>query len=275
MRGWEEGETSVEAGTAAWYWGAPLPGGELNATAFVDPGSGVDHELLLRQSKLLGPRLRDARRCSEVRVCDATPFVDASPVTSSYVKVGDAALAIDPLSSQGVQTAIGTALHAAAVLNTMMDRPGDTDLAIDFYRTRIRAAADFHAAAAADVYRRQVAAGGGDFWRARAPAPEPRASRGPLSPGARVALHPRLRFAPVPVASEAHIARQDGALLAGKAYAFIGKGVPVAAVLREIDGPAPAMEIVRRWSRSMPQAQALQVLQWAWSEGLVGPPDGG
>jgi hypothetical protein len=46
----------------------------------------------------------------------------------------------------------------------------------------------------------------------------------------------------------------------GKAYAFVGKGVAVAAVFREIDSPMPAMEVVRRWSRNMPPAQALQVL---------------
>lgn len=267
----EAGDTLVEGGREAWYWGAPLPGGEFNATVFVDPGPAADYEALIRQSRLLGPRLRDARRASEVRICDATPFADRSPITSAAIKVGDAALFLDPISSQGVQTAIGTALHAAVALNTLMDRPEDAELAIDFYRARVRASADFHAAAAAEFYRRQASSEGGDFWRRRAPEAAPEATRGPLAPASHVALSPHVQFAPVAVAGESHVARRDGVKMHEKAYAFVGEGIAVAPLLRELDGPASAFDVVRRWSRTLPAAAALEVLRWAWSEGLIGP----
>lgn len=269
--GCDEGDTLVEGGREAWYWGAPLPDGEFNATVFVDPGGAADYELLIRQSRLLGPRLRAARRASEVHVCDATPFAEQAPITSASIKVGDAALSLDPLSSQGVQTAIGTALHAAVVLNTMIDRPEDTELAIDFYRSRVRDSADFHAAAAADFYQRQAAFDGGDFWRKRAPTLEPKAIRGLLAPESRIALSSHVQLAPVAVADATYVARQDGVKAHGKAYAFVGKGIAIAPLLREIDGPMSAFDVVRRWSRRLPAAQALQVLRWAWSEELICP----
>lgn len=262
-------ETWVEAGPSAWYWGSPIPGGEFNATVFVDPKPSADYEALVRQSKLLGPRLRDARRSSEIRTCDATAFADQSPVTSTFIKVGDAALSLDPLSSQGIETAIGTALHAAVVLNTMIDRPEDTDMAIEFYRNRIHHSGDFHAAAAADFYRRQAAIHEGDFWSRRAAVASPRPVREGLAPRSSVVLAPHLQFAPVAIADETHITRHAGVKLSGKGYAFVGNGLPVAPLLRAIDGPMLAMEVVRRWSRSVPPQQALTVLQWAFSEGLV------
>jgi 2-polyprenyl-6-methoxyphenol hydroxylase-like FAD-dependent oxidoreductase len=78
-------ETWVEAGPSAWYWGSPIPGGDFNATVFVDPRPAADYEALVRQSKLLGPRLRDARRSSEIRTCDATASADLSPATSTFI----------------------------------------------------------------------------------------------------------------------------------------------------------------------------------------------
>jgi 2-polyprenyl-6-methoxyphenol hydroxylase-like FAD-dependent oxidoreductase len=267
----DEGDTLVEAGRGAWYWGAPLPGGEFNATVFVDPGPAADYEGLIRQSRLLAPRLQGARRASEVKICDASPFVDPSPVTSASIKVGDAALSLDPLSSQGVQTAIGTALHAAVVLNTLMDRPDDAELAMEFYRARLAASADFHAAAAADFYRRQASFDEGDFWRRRAPEEAPTATPGPPAPGSRVGLAPELQFVPVAVAEASHVGRRDGVVLGARAYAFLGEGIAVAPLLRALDGPTSAFDVVRRWSRAMPAEQALQVLQWAWSEGLIEP----
>lgn len=274
-RDWGEGETLVESGESSWVWAAPLPGGEYNAIVFVDPGPTADYERLVRSSRLVGPRLRGASRSGDIRICDASPFVDRSPITSSSLKVGDAAIAIDPLSSQGVQTAIGTALHAAVVLNTIMDRPADADLALEFYRSRVLGSADFHAAAAADFYRRQAEGGASDFWRKRMPREPPKPPPTELSPTARVTLARGLRFAPVAVADEAYVTRRDGVRRAEKSYAFVGDGYPIAAMLRQIEGPTPALEVVRRWSRAMPPGQALKVLQWAWGEGLIGLPEGG
>jgi len=286
-RGCEVGGTWVEAGPAAWYWGSPIPGGDFNATVFVDPRPAADYEALVARSRLLRPLLRDARRSSEIRTCDATAFADLSPVTATSIKVGDAALSLDPLSSQGVETAIGTALHAAIVLNTMIDRPQDTELAVEFYRSRLQRSADFHMGAAAGFYRQQAAIAAGTeavdaddaddaqgdatgaFWRRRAAAAPPRLAPAEVSPASSVALAPHLQFGPVAIASEAHVARHDGVKLSGQGYAFVGEGLPIAPLLRAIEGPTLAMEVVRRWSQSVPTRQALAVLRWAVAEGLV------
>ena len=168
--GADNGDTFAEAASSQWYWGAQLPDGYFNATVFVDKENARKGTLpsnLIGQSSLLAPRLAKAD-CGELCICDATSFVDEMPVTCCSIKAGDAALTIDPLSSQGVQTALGTAIHAAVVLNTVLDRPGQADLAMDFYSRRILESATFHARATGELYRKQNEFAPHSFWNERA-----------------------------------------------------------------------------------------------------------
>lgn len=269
----EEGDTLVEAGRAAWYWGAPLPGGEFAAAVFVDPGRGSNYFELLHRSGLLAPRLRAATPCSPVRICDATAFEDLAPVTNTFIKVGDAALSLDPLSSQGVQTAIGTAMHAAVVLNTLIEKPEDTSLAMEFFRSRLDETARFHSAAASDFYSQHFAAKGGDYWKKRALFPRrsigaerPTAASAPNS---LVHLSSDIVFTSVAIVDGVHVSRQPGVKLRSRVFAFALDGIAVAPLLKDIDRPVPAMEVIRRWSRSIPVAKAIQLFDWAIKTGLV------
>jgi flavin-dependent dehydrogenase len=136
-------ETRIEAGRRQWYWGAPLPDGSFNATVFVDPGHCRTHGrrlenvyfTLLDESRLL-------RSCLHVpiirqpKACDATCYAAEDVVGEDWIRVGEASFSIDPLSSQGVQEALVTALQGSAVVHTMLARSGDADAAIQFYRQR-------------------------------------------------------------------------------------------------------------------------------------------
>ena len=123
-------ETRVEAGESEWFWGAPLPQGQFNATVFIDSASfalGVAaagslddfYSGLIGRSHLIADCLKGTRT-TQVQVCDATCSYVETPCIGNSIKVGEAAFSIDPLSSQGVQTAIGSALHAAAVIHTIL-----------------------------------------------------------------------------------------------------------------------------------------------------------
>jgi flavin-dependent dehydrogenase len=266
-----EGDTLVEAGASHWYWGAPLPGGLFNATVFVEPScTRLDSYLaLIRQSKLMAKRIGHGR-CGNIRACAATPFLDECPVSDRFIKVGEAAISIDALSSQGVQTAIGTALHAAVVINTMIDRPGDTPLAIDFYRQRLSDSSKFHARSARMLYREQLAVTETDFWRKRAGEeidhrPE---EKKPLMPDDRIQLSDRVLFVPVPVVNDRYVVQADGVKWSGKTSVYIG-GASVSGLLGEINKSMRAQELLKRWRRVIPDGAALKVIQWAWSEGLI------
>src|SRR6185436_9229149 len=87
---------------------------------------------------------------------------------ASHIKVGEAALCIDPLSSQGVQRAMVSALQAAAVVNTALRSPGHAQLACRFYRDRLHEFAQSDLDASAAYYNQQAQICPTDFWLQRA-----------------------------------------------------------------------------------------------------------
>ena len=118
---------------------------------------------------------------------------------------------------------------------------------------------------------RQAAFDAGGFWQRRAPAATPSIPLHPPAPATRLTLAPDLQFTTVPVAGASHVTRHDGVKLRDKVYAFIGEGVPVAPLLQAIDGPTSAFAVVQRWSQTLPATHALELLRWAWAEGLLCP----
>jgi len=56
-----------------------------------------------------------------------------APILDARVAVGDAALAHDPISGQGIRFALGSALAAAATVRTWLESPAERQYASDFY----------------------------------------------------------------------------------------------------------------------------------------------
>ena len=271
----EGGETLVEAGSSQWYWGAPLPEGTFNATVFVDTENAKKEQYLdlIHRSRLLSPRLREGA-CGEVCACDATSFLDEKIVTPDSIKVGDAALTIDPLSSQGVQTAIGTAIHGAIVINTILDRPGETEMAMDFYCRRVADSAQFHAHTVAQQYWEQWTISHCSFWRKRATldaARERRTSTRLTTLDQPVCVSRRATFTPVAIATEKYVVESDGVVLDGEVFCRLGEH-SISALLSQISDTMPAREVLQNWSQQIPAGTALRFLEFAWERGLLEGP---
>src|SRR5206468_8030294 len=111
---------------------------------------------------------RDARLVSPVLAADATPYLDEESVTPLSIKVGEAALALDPLSSSGVQKAIQSALAGAVVVNTLLRKPALREAAFRFYRESLGQASERHRRWAAEHYGTVAARNAASFWRDRA-----------------------------------------------------------------------------------------------------------
>ncbi|MDX1982979.1 MAG: NAD(P)/FAD-dependent oxidoreductase [Bryobacteraceae bacterium] len=161
--------TLVEAGTEEWFWGAPLPDGTFNATVFVDNADvrPVEQVYLdrLRRSELLA-FCTMGERVSPVLVCDATCYRDNELVDTGWIKAGDAAFSIDPLSSQGVQVAMQSGLQAAVLIGRSFSDPHRAGEAARLYRAGVRRASEAHRNAAAGFYAQLQDRG--EFWRRRA-----------------------------------------------------------------------------------------------------------
>jgi class 3 adenylate cyclase/flavin-dependent dehydrogenase/tetratricopeptide (TPR) repeat protein len=156
-------DACIEAGEDAWYWGVPLPGGLYNALVVCRPdtlraaeGATLADRLatMLARSRLL-PDLAGARREGPAGAADATPRRAAEPVGPRVIRIGDAALALDPISSSGVQKAIQGALAAAVTANTLLRRPEARAAALEFYEASLRETAARHRRWAAGPLRRR------------------------------------------------------------------------------------------------------------------------
>lgn len=212
---WQGGDVPaaprIEAGSDCWYWGVPLPDGTYNVIAFVDAADfrsramplGVAYDTLIRRSGLMAG-LREMSITGKIRVADATSYLDHESIDTHSIKVGEAALALDPLSSGGVQKAIDTSLTAAIVINTMLRYPDRLEIASRFYSDRLAQASDRHRRWASQHYA--AATQSGPFYQARSigagPATHetsaPASAISKLPAGIQVSLSPEATFVDEP-----------------------------------------------------------------------------
>src|SRR5260370_2851047 len=104
--------------------------------------------------------------------CDATSYQYEHCIGDGFLKIGEAAFSIDPLSSSGVQAAIQSALAASIAVHTMLCKPAAMLVAQSFYGQHVRHAANQHAIWAAQNYREHRRYSEKEFWRRRADASE-------------------------------------------------------------------------------------------------------
>jgi flavin-dependent dehydrogenase len=268
-------ETRVEAAPEGWAWAAPLGRTEFLAAVFVDESTiarngrariAETYRRHLADSELLRPCVGGQLR-SAVMVCEASPAHPTNVCGPGYIKVGDAAFCLDPLSSQGVQRAIVSALQAAAVVNTTLRASGNAHLARCFYQQRLAEAAGQDRAASGAFYREQFAVTPTQFWSSRL---------GPAQPsGPRPAP---MDLPPMPHAlSLSRDARQGtiGALVDGLIVpqpalfhpnlagpvAFLGDW-PIDRILAPVRGGISPAELQHAWNALLPRAAAADILSW-------------
>lgn len=273
----------IEAGTDEWYWGVPLPDGTYNTLVFVDgerfPAGGA-RAVANRFTELIGHSglmdgCRDAQLAGPVRAADATPYIDDESVTPFSIKVGEAALAIDPLSSSGVQKAIQTALAAVVVVNTLLRKPDSRDAALSFYRENLVRASERHRGWAAAHYRGVAMHNGAKFWHDRAgtlstPPPSPRTEREDLLSEEPVELSPQLEFVDLPCIEGEFVTVKPALRHPGldDPLAYLG-GWELAPLLREVGAGMTALQVARSWSARVPLSSGLAIAGWLLGNGIL------
>ena len=273
----------IEAGEDGWYWGVPLPDGAYNTLVFVDPGwfrsapgtTLSERFLRLLDRSALMQDCRDAELVAPVRAIDATSYLSDDCIGPNRIQLGDAALAIDPISSSGVQKTIQTALSGAVVANTLLRRPYSADAAMRFYRAQLEEASERHRRWAAGHYGDVAASSDRPFWRERAgePVTEPSPPRAIDLRGLAtmpVELSRELEFVSTPClqgdfvseASALHHPRLTAPLvfLAGRELAPLLRALP--------PGKTP-LQIAQSWSNRMPLESGMAIAGWLVSHGIL------
>jgi hypothetical protein len=274
----------IEAGHDAWYWGVPLPDGRYNTLVFIDarhlrtlrPAPLADvFQRLIRASQLMAG-CRDPVMEATVRAVDATPYLAHGSVTSTSIKIGEAALALDPVSSSGVQKAIQTALAGAVVANTLLRQPHAQAAAMQLYRSSLEDAAARHRVWAAAHYALVARRRSGTFWEARAVSgvrQVPQARVVPDEPPSWVSsvqLSPLLDFIEIPCIEGEFVtvkpAVRHPALDAP--MAFLGNW-EVAPLLRDVRPGMTPLQVARAWSNRVPAASSMAMIVWLLDRRLL------
>lgn len=187
--------TLLEAYPNGMVWSVPLHTGLRNVTLLIDWQRGeplkrgglrkfyVDE---LGAAAYVSSFLTQARLVAGPHVFDASLYTARRFATRRSLLVGDAGLFIDPLSSEGVHKAMASAVSAAVVINTILQRPGMREQAAALYDTGQRETYDSHYRQSARYYAEEFRWPQHPFWqrRRRVPPPDRDAPQAPVGDAA-------------------------------------------------------------------------------------------
>ncbi|MDZ4818721.1 MAG: NAD(P)/FAD-dependent oxidoreductase [Planctomycetota bacterium] len=275
----------IEAGDDAWLWYAQTGNRRASVSVFCAPKAirqRNDGDLrasylhLLRQFRLVVPGDFE-RQSSRLRACDATSRHSANPVSNHHIRVGDACLSIDPLSSQGVHLALLSGIQAAIIINTILRKPENIELAKRFFRDRLAERVALYSITTTTEYARVSSVCSDEFWHKRADARKAAVSRAPVIvapepaiPGVSVRVAPEVTFTKEPVINgnfvEEHICVRHPDIEG--AIAFLG-----GTSLTELLGLLPKLmtydEIPMFWRDIIPASQTDRVRGWLWEKRIL------
>jgi flavin-dependent dehydrogenase len=258
-------EARVEALADGWIWGSPMPDGSYAAIACIDADAdaGEDRYHALLHDSLL---FRDLRGNVSVHCSDATTYAANVACDETVIRAGDASHSLDPLSSSGVRSAMQSALHASIVLNTMIRRPHDAALALEFYRLSQRAAVAEHVEWTRSFYA-ESRWHEHPFWRKRA---RPAAASPAIASDARFALANDVTIEEVPCVAGDFVERRRGIRSASaRPFVWIG-GVEAAPLLAPLIGDAVHRDtILARWRGRVPPGRELALFDAFVQNGVL------
>jgi flavin-dependent dehydrogenase len=281
-------ETRIEAGMDAWFWGSPLPSRCYAAAAFLDSAraaglGGYDrmrlYRRLLSRSKLLKNLLTN-RFCGPVSVRDATSRLANDLIGDDFIRVGEAAVAIDPLSSQGIQAALLSAIQGSAAVHTILTASFESGAAFEFYRERQQDLAAKSRLTAARFYRAHR--GESQFWKKRQAAADGQFANRPQRAPPETALPSELRVSQalqiveVPVLADGLVrrARALGHPRLERPTAYFAE-VALAPLIDDIGDAHATEDILSRWMRHVPLETATKIMNWMWSIRILDSHPGG
>jgi flavin-dependent dehydrogenase len=125
---------------------------------------------------------QDAIPQGELTARSSTSVLHKKVVRGRFIRVGDAAMAPDPLSGNGIFNALSTALVAPAVINTIMQSSSRALLAARFYEERVRHSFMRFARIGRDFYAMEKSWPSNQFWLARAQWPDAEPAHSTLEP---------------------------------------------------------------------------------------------
>jgi flavin-dependent dehydrogenase len=268
---WAE-DARVEALPDAWLWGAARTTTHVSAFVFMAADQfrrlaplGA-HAICKRAfaASSLFQGLATVIPTSRPRVRDATCSHDPDPIQPGLLRIGEAALTLDPLSSSGVQQAMHSGWNAAFGIHTMLRAPEHATAAEEFILAQhagaVRQQRTFTRAAFSAAWPDGI-----PFWTARkitVPRPETKVlPRAMPSWSSQVCFTGRIEQVPCLVGElvERRAAVVHHAL--DRPLAFLN-GVALAPLLEGLHRPSDIRRLICTWSVTLGAHTATAILRW-------------
>lgn len=109
---------------------------------------------------------------AEVHARSSTAILFHDCGGANWLRVGDAAMAVDPLSGNGIFQSLSSALQAPAVINTLLRHPERAELALGFHQRRVEHLFLRFARTGRDFYALEQRWAAHPFWHKRSAWPD-------------------------------------------------------------------------------------------------------
>lgn len=257
--------SAVESLEDGWAWMARLEDGRcywqvtLDAAGLPGKAALADSCANRRRHSALVAELFDEQALApaQVHARSSTAILAGDCAAESWLRVGDAAMAVDPLSGNGIFQSLSSALQAPVVINTLLRRPERAALALQFHRQRVEQLFLRFARIGRDFYAQEQGRAGQPFWDGRQGWPDAQ----PLHTAAdwqavRVARRPVLRDGLVDEAEVVVTADQPLGV-------WHLQGVELAPLVRRLQ----AGQALNAVLAGQPQEQQMWVRRWLVEQG--------
>ena len=173
----DDSDTLVASYAGGWAWSVPIDREVRQFTVMVDPArsdltrGAPAREVYLSELRKVAPFtsvLAAAELADSPWGADATEYTARQYSGPGFLLAGDAASAINPLSSFGVKKALASGWLAAVAAHTALVTPGMAGEAFAFFDRRERAVAATAARQAARFATEAADRTGHSYWTARA-----------------------------------------------------------------------------------------------------------
>ncbi|MEE1922420.1 FAD-dependent monooxygenase [Pseudomonas sp. 148P] len=169
--------SAVESQPDGWVWMARQADGrcywqwtlDVAATALPDKAALLD---FCREKRWQSPLARaffdtDQEQDLQLHARSSTAILAPLCGGDNWLRVGDAAMAVDPLSGNGIFQSLSSALQAPAVINTLLTHPERRELALRFHQRRVEHLFWRFARLGRDFYLEERRWADEPFWQAR------------------------------------------------------------------------------------------------------------
>lgn len=166
-------EIRIEAVAEGFLWAAPIRNGH-RLMAFVRPQwlrsqaveTQVSFRELLRESTLFAD-FADCDFQHQFAYCSAASYLSADLCRTNMLRIGEAALSIDPLASSGVEHSMRLSLKASIAVNTCLRETTSRSLAQEYYEQQVLESAATHVAWGRNYYAQAWPGQEHRFWAER------------------------------------------------------------------------------------------------------------